>query len=430
MSLETPILCELACPLCVCQHHRMGDFPFHPFSKQERFLTYWDKTFFFFTVNTSVSIGIRQDFIQGGNKCCQPTSGSHITYAYVCGYVSVISHISAYSVRLQNVSTLLVSLEMNHRNKADMQLLFFFLIFWVYLAFCDIGQRNNIDLTFFILAFLNTSNSFNTWLYGYPRARRTRDQWCTVIDSHNPFRPISYIGTSMQCQMGSVASDHELLSQNSNALQSTHSVVCVQISKDDWFFISYAPNPFSENANYSKAPNKRASSTWCRSPLFALDEAGLSKPAGRTVLGDACKRSNQDNNFWAARCMRGSQERSWGLTPLLECFSTSGLPCDFQAGLHADPYFPWHPKTPSEDESKPPCGIQADTEDEKGPSCLGCISAAPQTPTDPYTRFARLLSQSRHGVGLARGAGAAPVGLWTHLHSWKDLLWWQCWGPS
>lgn len=234
----------------------------------------------------------------------------------------------------------------------------------------------------------------------------------------------------MQCQMGYAASDHELLSQNSNALQSTYFVVWVQIPKDDCFFHLLCPQLILWKCNYSKASNKRASSTWCRSPLFALDEAGLSKTAGRTVLGDACKRPNQDSNFWAARSMRGSQERSWGLMPLSECFSISELPYDFQAGLHADPYFPWHPKTASEDESKPPRGIQADMEDENGPTCLGCNSAAPQNHTDHYACLATLLSQSRGGVGLVRGVGAAPVGLWTQFQSWKDLLWWQCWGSS
>lgn len=62
MSLEIRTLYEPACPLYVCQHHHMGDFPFHPFNKQERFLMHWDKTFFFFfflwifqqTVNMSI----------------------------------------------------------------------------------------------------------------------------------------------------------------------------------------------------------------------------------------------------------------------------------------------------------------------------------------------------------------------------------------
>lgn len=126
MSLEIRILYEPACPLYVCQHHHTGDFPFHPFSKQERILIYWDKTLiFFYTVNISISMGLHQYFIQAGNRCHRPASGSHIIYVYVCMYVPVISHISAYSILLQTLSILLVSLEKNHRNKADVQLLFF-----------------------------------------------------------------------------------------------------------------------------------------------------------------------------------------------------------------------------------------------------------------------------------------------------------------
>lgn len=126
--------------------------------------------------------------------------------------------------------------------------------------------------------------------------------------------------------------------------------------------------------------------------------------------------------------MGGSQERSWDLMPPLEHFCPSGLPCEFQAGQQADSSVPWHPDTLSEDKAKPPCGIQTATEDEKRPSCLGCDSAAPQTPTDHYVHFARLLSQGRDGVSLARGGGASPQRLWAHLQSQKDSQWCQWWG--
>lgn len=108
MSLEIQILYELACPLYVCQRHHTGDFPFHPFSKQERILIYWDKTvIYYFTVTISINMGICQYFIQASNRRHRPTSGSHIIYAYVCMYMPVISHISAYSILLQTASILI-----------------------------------------------------------------------------------------------------------------------------------------------------------------------------------------------------------------------------------------------------------------------------------------------------------------------------------
>lgn len=94
-----------------------------------------------------------------------------------------------------------------------------------------------------------------------------------------------------------------------------------------------------------------------------------------------------------------------------ESFCPCGLPYEFQAVRRAEPRFPWHPETPSEVEAKPPRGMQAVMEDEKGPSCVGCDSTAALTPADRFDGFARLLSPNRDGVGLSRGTSAALLGL-------------------
>lgn len=152
MSLEIRILYEPACRLYVCQHHHTGDFPFHPFSKQERFLINWDKTLIFFLLYFNKH-GTMSVFHASRKQ--MPLTNIRLThhiYAYLCMYVPVISHVSAYSVLLQTVSILLVSLEKNHR-KSWCAATPFSCFFGIYLAFCDIGQRNNVDLTFLYLHF-------------------------------------------------------------------------------------------------------------------------------------------------------------------------------------------------------------------------------------------------------------------------------------
>lgn len=101
--------------------------------------------------------------------------------------------------------------------------------------------------------------------------------------------------------------------------------------QDDCFFVPCTPVPLSENANYSKASSKRATCAWGRSPLLALDEAGLSEPAGRTVPGDGCKRPNQtvisgQQNAWEAakREVRASCPY-WSASAPLDCHVSSKL---------------------------------------------------------------------------------------------------------
>lgn len=86
---------------------------------------------------------------------------------------------------------------------------------------------------------------------------------------------------------------------------------------------------------------------------------------------------------------------------LLESFSLCELPCEFQA----DPYFTWHLETPSEDQAKPPHGTQAAMKDKKRPSCLGVTVQHHKPPLITTLTLAKLLSQSRHGVGLVREGG-------------------------
>lgn len=154
MSLEIRILCELACPLCVCQHHRMGDFPFHPFSKQERFLIHKDKIGFFNC----------EYFSKHGNTSRYHTSWKQmlstnmriVHHIHICMQVCVsyVTYLCLFNLFTECIH--LTGFPWNESHKAAGQLLFFFLVFWTYLAFCKIGQRNNVYLTVFILAFLNT----------------------------------------------------------------------------------------------------------------------------------------------------------------------------------------------------------------------------------------------------------------------------------
>lgn len=68
------------------------------------------------------------------------------------------------------------------------------------------------------------------------------------------------------------------------------------------------------------------------------------KQGSANLLAGLClETAAKDSNFWATKCMWGSQERSWGLVPSLESFCPSGLPCECQAGqfwptLHLAPW--------------------------------------------------------------------------------------------
>lgn len=95
---------------------------------------------------------------------------------------------------------------------------------------------------------------------------------------------------------------------------------------------------------------------------------------------------------------------------LLESFCPSGLLCECQADHHANPYFPWLPETLREDVEKTPLGIQADPQDDTGPTWLGSDTRATENTTSHYALFASL-SQSRDVAVLGSGTGTAPLGL-------------------
>lgn len=136
---------------------------------------------------------------------------------------------------------------------------------------------------------------------------------------HNQFRPRSCIGASMQYQTGRAAPDYGLLSQDSNALQGTRFAVC-EGSPRRLLVPSPLPHPTLWKCNLLKGVKQDRG----RSPLLALDEAGLSKPAGRTVPGDGCKRPNQtvisgqQNAREAAKIEAGASCPRWRASAPLE----------------------------------------------------------------------------------------------------------------
>lgn len=207
----------------------------------------------------------------------------------------------------------------------------------------------------------------------------------------------------MHYQIGCVAPDHELLSQDSNALQGMHFAVSAEIPKTIAFSF-LAPLPHSLKMQTTQR-YQRPSCAWGRSLFLAVDEAGLSKPASRTVSGDGCKRPNQtvisgQQNAWeAAKREAGASCPRWSTSAPLHCrvsFKLASVLTHTSLGtlrLHL------RMKQSLLVGSRQPQRMR------KGHPALAATAQAAQTPADHYARFARLLSHSRNGVGLARGAG-------------------------